>query len=182
MTNSLTVITNDISTPEKLAALRINKDVPHFRAIARTERCTMLADLIMQAYILKHQTPELGNMSTGQVVELDAAALDGFIMEDIHISDYTFAEIGEAFRMGLVGKFGEYFGLNSLTFFGFLQGYLKTDKKLRAIKIVQQYNKKKKQEEYDKKQRELARMKGWGVKVKTVTWDEMVNIAKNKEI
>ena len=84
--------------------------------------------------------------------------------------------------MGLVGKFGEYFGLNSLTFFGFLQGYLKTDKKLRAIKIVQQYNKKKKQEEYDKKQRELARMEGWGVKVKTVTWDEMVNIAKNKEI
>lgn len=182
MTNSLTVITNDISTPEKLAVMRMKSSVPHYRDIPRVRRCTMLADLIMQAYVLKHQSPEIGGMSLGQVVEMDASALDSFIMEDMYISDYTFAEIEEAFRLGLTNRLGEYYGLNSVSFFGFLQNYLNTEKKRKAIKIVQETRKKQKRLQYEKELRERAERQKNGDRMIDVTMEKLLEIGTPKTL
>lgn len=165
----------DISTAESLAVVRMDKRVPHYRDISRDERIGWLIGRIAQANMLRHQKAD------AQVLEMDAVALDGYIIEDIYISDFTLNEIDEAFRMGLINKYGDYYGVNAISLFGFLEGYFRSDKKQRAIRIVQAQRKKERLEKEAKAQRELARLEGWGVKVKTISEGELQAIALGVE-
>lgn len=163
----------DISTAEGLAVVRMDKRIPHYRDIPRDRRVGWLIERIAQANMLRHQKAD------AQVLEMDAIALDGYISEDIYISDFTLNEIDEAFRMGLINKYGDYYGVNAISLFGFLEGYFRSEKKQRAIRIVQAQRKKERLEREAKEQREKLRLEGWGVEMKTVTREEMQGLAKD---
>lgn len=153
----------DISTSEKLAMVRMDSNVPHYRNVPRNRRIEWLIEKIAQLNLMLHHKGD------GQVFEMDAIALDSYISDDIYINDLTMQEIDEAFKMGLIGKYGEFYGINAVTLFQFLLGYFKSEKKQKAIKLVQEAQKRAKREQYEKDQREKARLEGWGVEMKTVT-------------
>lgn len=179
MENALTTLTSsrlDISTPENLAKVRMTKDVPHYRAVGRSYRLKWLADAIVKMNMLRHVNPDDTSLQT---VQMDAAALDDFIINDIYLSDLTFEEISEAFRLGLVGTYGEYYGITSISLFGFLKGYFRSPKKQRAIRIVQEAQRREQQEKMERTQANLARVQGWGGKVVTVESKELERKASN---
>lgn len=165
----------DISTAESLAILRLDKSVPHYRNIPKDKRVSWLIERIAQANLLRHQKVD----GLAQVLEMDALALDAYIMENIYYSDFTLNEIEEAIRMGLVGKYGEYYGINAISLYGFIEGFFKSEKKQKAIKLVQAQRKREQREQYEREQREKARLEGWGVPMKTVTQEEINNVVKS---
>ena len=174
METSLTVnqtpsqITNSINqvvamdTPGALADLRMNPSIPHYKNVPRMQRLTWLMNKITSLNILKHQRIE------DEFLKADAENLDECIMENMYISDFTFQEISEAFRNGLMGKYGEYYGLTSISLFGFLEQFFNSEKKRKAIRIVQA----RKMELRKKQLREQAMtIEKWGMKMHDVSAD-----------
>lgn len=124
--NSLTAIPD----ADALAALRLDKSVPHYKAIPVGDRLVWLKERILTLGMIKHQVAESWQ------VEFDAKVLDEFIMDDYFASDYTLAEIWDAFKRGLMGDYGEYYGLTAESLYGFIRGYFMSDKKRKATEIV----------------------------------------------
>lgn len=119
-----------IPDAESLAALRMDKSVPHYRSVAKGERIAWLKSQIMTLNMIRHQMVE------GWQVEFDANALDDFIMDDHFASDYTFPEIKDAFKRGMMGDYGEYFGLTAESLYKFIKDYFMSEKKRKATEIV----------------------------------------------
>ena len=119
-----------IPDAESLAALRLDKSVPHYKDVDRARRITWLKEQIITLNMIRHQ------MTEDWQVEFDANALDEFIMDDHFASDYTFPEIKDAFKRGLMGDYGEFFGLTAESLYGFLRGYFMSEKKRKATEIV----------------------------------------------
>ena len=121
---------NKIDTPEKLAALRLDTSVPHYRNVSPAERVAWLGTQIFGLSLLSHIRVD------GDTVRIDAIMLDTEIMEDNILNDLTFVEMQEAFRKGVNGEYGEYFGITSISLLSFLRGFLKSDKKQKAATII----------------------------------------------
>lgn len=120
----------DIHDAESLAAVRLDKAVPHYKDLAQPKRVTWLKEQIMTLNMIRHQVVEDFQL------EFDAKVLDEFIMDDYFASDYTFPEIKDAFKRGLMGDYGDYFGLTAESLYGFIRGYFMSDKKRKATEIV----------------------------------------------
>lgn len=121
-----------IPDAKSLAALRLDKSVPHYKAIPVGDRITWLKERILTLGMIKHQVAESWQ------VEFDAKVLDEFIMDDYFASDYTLAEIWDAFKRGLMGDYGEYYGLTAESLYGFIRGYFMSEKKRAATKLVRE--------------------------------------------
>ena len=121
-----------IPDAQSLAALRLDKSVPHYKDVEKGSRIGWLKEKILTLGMIRHQVAESWQ------VEFDANILDEFIMDDQFASDYTFPEIWDAFRRGLMGDYGEYFGLTAESLYGFIRGYFMSDKKRKATEIVRQ--------------------------------------------
>lgn len=119
-----------IPDAQSLAALRLDKSVPHYKDIDRAGRITWLKEQIISLNMIRHQ------MTEDWQVEFDATALDEFIMDDFYASDLTLPEIKDAFKRGLMGDYGDYFGLTAESLFGFIRGWFMSDKKRKATEIV----------------------------------------------
>ena len=119
-----------IPDAESLAAVRMDSSVPHYQDLAKGERITWLKGQILSLNMIRHQMVE------DWQVEFDATALDEFIMDDHFASDYTLPEIKDAFKRGLMGDYGEYFGLTAESLYGFIRGYFMSAKKRKATEIV----------------------------------------------
>ena len=119
-----------IPDAESLAALRLDKSIPHYKDVKKVERINWLKSQIMTLNMIRHQMVE------GWQVEFDANALDDFIMDDHFAKDYTFPEIKDAFKRGLMGDYGEFFGLTAESLYGFIRGYFMSEKKRKATEIV----------------------------------------------
>lgn len=120
----------DIHDAESLAAVRLNKEVPHYKDLAQPKRIQWLKEQIMTLNMIRHQMVE------DWQVEFDAKVLDEFIMDDCYAKDYCFPEIKDAFKRGLMGDYGEYYGLTAESLYGFLRGYFMSAKKRKATEIV----------------------------------------------
>lgn len=123
-----------IPDAESLAAVRMDSSVPHYRDLAKGERITWLKGQILSLNMIRHQMVE------DWQVEFDATALDEFIMDDHFASDYTLPEIKDAFKRGLMGDYGDYYGLTAESLYGFIKGYFMSEKKRKATEIVRQAN------------------------------------------
>jgi len=119
-----------IPDAESLAALRLDKSIPHYKDVQKGERINWLKSQIMTLNMIRHQMVE------GWQVEFDANALDDFIMDDHFAKDYTFPEIKDAFKRGLMGDYGEFFGITAESLYGFIRGYFMSAKKRKATEIV----------------------------------------------
>ena len=79
-----------------------------------------------------------------------AVALDERIADTPELSDLTVPEIEYAFKNGVFGRYGEYYGLSAISLYSFLEGFLKSEIKADATKEVRLS----KIDEYRRKQRE----------------------------
>ena len=117
--------------PHTLAAIRLDESrYPHYGKLPIVARRQWLTGEITKLNMLKHQRPD------PNILELDVVALDEYIMEDALVSDLTQTEMDHAFRMGLKGDYGDYYGLTADALFGFLEGYLNTPEKKEATRLV----------------------------------------------
>lgn len=119
-----------ILNAQMIAGFRLDKTIPHYKDIAKPKRITWLKEQIISLNMIRHQ------MTEDWQVEFDANALDEFIMDDHFASDYTFPEIKDAFKRGLMGDYGEFFGLTAESLYGFLRGYFMSEKKRKATEMV----------------------------------------------
>ena len=119
-----------IPDAEALASVRLNKSIPHYKDLVEGKRIVWLKEQIMSLNMIRHQMVE------GWQVEVDAKTLDEFIMDDHFAKDYTFSEIKDAFKRGLMGDYGDYYGLTAESLYGFIRGYFMSEKKRKATEIV----------------------------------------------
>lgn len=187
MDNNLTITKSEIKTPESLTRVRMDKDIPHYGKMPENVRKMAISAMIAKLYLIRHQIPQVNGMSAGQVADMDATMLDEMIMEDSTMSDFTMQEIEEAFRDGIFGKYGEFYGINATTLYGFLRAYMRTPKKRRSVELEYQERKRiereeagrRSMEEYERRQKQLARMEEWGAEIKTVTEADFMRMAKD---
>lgn len=131
-----------IGPPSSLAALRMDEaNHPHYGKIPTVPRRKWLTSQLTKLIMLKHQRPD------PDMLQLDVVALDEYIMEDEFARDLTLDEIDYAFRHGLKGDYGEYYGLTADSLFGFLKGFMNTPEKLEAARIIREAREKKKRSE-----------------------------------
>lgn len=135
-----------IATPEDLVKAR--ETLPHFAMVSRDLRIHWLSFEILKYYRLSHM----------QAVDTtaDAIALDEMMMDDHIICDLTQPEIDEAFRKGIFGKYGKYYGVTAISLYSFLESFIDSEKKKTATAIINQ-NRLAMREEARKKREERER-------------------------
>ena len=119
-----------VATPSAIAEHRMRADVLHYKQIPPKTRIQWLANKMAEMCTLRHQDCTIENLV------IDATTLDETIMEHPIISDYTLDEITIAFRKGLFGQFGDFYGVTAISCYMFLEKWLKTPEKQEAIKLV----------------------------------------------
>lgn len=88
-----------------------------------------------------------------------AVALDEMILAEPGLADLTQPEISQAFKNGVFGKYGEYFGLTAMSFYGFLGSYLESDEKQEAtLEIRKRIEAERARSEEDRRRREKEKI------------------------
>ena len=119
---------NDISTPEKLAAVIADESIARYKDIPAEQRKLWIGSQIYAlCLILHYQAP------TATDVEMDCAFADQMIMDDSGISSLKQVEMQEAFRRGIAKEYGEFYGITASTLVGFLKAYRKSGKRAEAL-------------------------------------------------
>ena len=120
-----------MATPEDLASLRMNPEHPHWKDIPMNIRRRWLAQTIYTLmFTMKGKEDSEGQ--SGMI----ASVLDDEMAEDMYMSDLTCPEIIQAFRDGMFGKYGEFYGINASSLHQFIWGYLQTPKKREAARLI----------------------------------------------
>lgn len=102
----------------------IRRTQPRYRDIDAARRQSWLIERIMSCNYINHSPKADANL-----VKVDAVTLDGGIMQDKILADLTLSEIAFAMLHGTLGEYGEFYGLTSRAFLGFLREFLRTDLK-----------------------------------------------------
>lgn len=129
-----------IATARQLADLRLAKTAdgrnayPRYKDFDMKSRLSWIGDQFFGLAVLLHVSISVDTVS------VDSVALDSEIMEDKVLRDLTLVEMQEAFRKGVNREYGEYYGLTSVSMFGFLKGFLKSEKKREAVALVCRQN------------------------------------------
>ena len=119
-----------VSTPGAIAEHRMRSDVLHYRQIPQKSRVQWLANKMADMCALRHQECDI------ETLLIDATTLDETVMEHPIISDFTLDEVAIAFRKGIFGQFGDFYGVTAISCYMFLEKWLKTPEKQEAIKLV----------------------------------------------
>lgn len=120
-----------LRTAEDIAGIRLSPDKhPRYGMMPAGVRRAWLTEEVIMINMIKHIRPDADMLS------YDIVALDGYIMDDIVARDLTQAEIDRAFRLGIKGDFGEYYGLTADSFFGFIDGFMRTPEKRESARLV----------------------------------------------
>lgn len=119
---------SSIATVDGLVSYR--KTRPHYGSVPREARLKWMAKEISILSAMQHQNTDAG------MITFDAVTLDDMMSEDPAIMDLTQLEIMEAFRKGLRGVYGEFYGLTASSLYHFLSGYMKSEKKIAATRKI----------------------------------------------
>lgn len=121
-----------ITGVSSLVAIRKDKErFPRYRDIPVAERQKWLAKefrLLASIARVKDYDPK--------EALIGAVALDERIADSPDLSDLTISEIEYAFKNGVFGRYGEYYGLSAISLYSFLEGFLKSELKADATKAV----------------------------------------------
>lgn len=134
-----------LTSAEKIAQLRgaVSKDgrrvYARYRDGKPQERLSWLNRQLFGLALIAHTNVD------AVTVKVDITNLDGEIMANRILRDLTLIEIQAAFRNGINGDYGDYFGLSSVSLLKFLKGYLRSEAKIAASAIA--YNKRIKAEQ-----------------------------------
>ena len=132
----ITRASNKIATPQQLADYRLARRpdgspmYPRYKDMDDMRRISWLGDQFFGLGALTHF------QLTAALVAVDATVLDGKIMENSVLREMTLAEMQEAFNNGVFKEYGEYYGISSVTLFGFLKGFARSEKKVMASNLI----------------------------------------------
>ena len=99
----------------------IRRNSPRYKDTAPEVRLRWLTNRIAYCNMINHTRQDI------EVFKVDAAALDSAMIQDRAIADLTAPEISFAMYHGVMGEYGEYYGLTPRTFMGFFREFFKTD-------------------------------------------------------
>lgn len=121
-----------IATAQALAEIRMDeRRYPHYKRIAMRDRVAWLANQVKYLASIAR----LRDFDAREAV-LTATALDEMICTDSDMMELTLPEIADAFKSGVFGKYGEFYGLSAPNLYGFLDKFLASEKKKEASAMV----------------------------------------------
>ncbi len=166
-----------VDTTTSLMQIRTDTErFPHFATVPQTARIKWLATEILRLHRLKHID------SDAKEVMIDAGALERMMMMHPVISDLTQPEIVSAFRNGLFGLYGEYYGINSVSMYNFLLSFINSDLKMEVSRQKREEKKRAETEQMTRKIRaEIEEAKRNGTYTPSGNWGEKTvdDIAKS---
>lgn len=124
---------NKVGTVEKLAAHLLSPNVRRYRQGDEGKRKQWLFRQIGACYFIAHQ-----KQPSWESITIDTDMLDASMMDDAVISNLTSVEIQDAFRAGVTGVYGEFFGVSPKSLLGFLKSYVASEKKIEAHRLITQ--------------------------------------------
>ena len=87
--------------------------------------------------------------------------------DDPVISNLTSVEIQEAFRAGVTGVYGDFYGITPKSLLGFLKSYVSSEKKLDAHRLITMRREKEDREANERVWAEIQKAKANGMFVPT---------------
>lgn len=117
-------------TPTQIAAIRLDSAATRYGKMADEVRRSWLRYEIGKLMVLR------GAEVDKTMVSFHAAGLDELIMMDYDIAQLTLPEIDAALKAGLAGRYGEVFGVNASAMIGWLNGYMASEVKQEATRLV----------------------------------------------
>lgn len=140
-----------LNTPESIAEVRLNERMyPRYCNLGARQRQLFLSDQI-QRLVAVTRIRDIN----GEEVINQASALDEMIMKNEAISGLTMVEMAEAFKSGVFGLYGEFYGLSAPNLYGFLRSYLESELKQDATAMVRTRFEEKKRLEQEERQRRI---------------------------
>ena len=115
-----------------LAQIRLDEEhYPHYRNIAQPVRMKWMAGQIQFLATIAR----IRDFEAKEPV-LMATALDEMISTERDMMELTLPEIADAFKNGVFGNYGEFFGLSAPNLFRFIRSFLLSEKKRDATALV----------------------------------------------
>lgn len=140
-----------LNTPEGIAAVRLDeRRYPRYGGLGARQRQLFLSDQI-QRLVAAARIRDIN----GEEVINQASALDEMIMKNEAISGLSIVEMTEAFKNGLFGVYGEFYGLSAPNLYGFLRSYLESEVKQASTAIVRKTFEQRKRDEMADRQRSI---------------------------
>lgn len=163
-----------VQTPELLAAHLLDPNVRRYREGVDGKRQQWLYRQIGACCLLAHT-----KVPSWDVLTIDTDMLDASMMEDPVIANLTTTEIQDAFRAGVTGVYGEFYGITPKSLLGFLKSYTVSEKKMEAHRLLTARNEKAEKEANERMWKELLRkQKEDGLFVPT--WGPVFDFKKGK--
>lgn len=122
---------NSIGTAGMLAAHLLSPNARRYRQGDEDKRKQWLFRQIGACYFIAHQ-----KQPSWDAMTIDTDMLDASMIDDPVISNLTSVEIQEAFRSGVTGVYGEFYGITPKSLLGFLKSYVGSEKKLEAHRLI----------------------------------------------
>lgn len=163
-----------IGTPSQLAEHLLSPNARRYRQGDEGRRREWLYQQIGACYFLAHQ-----KLPSSDTLTIDTDVLDASMLEDPAISNLTSVEIQDAFRSGVTGVYGEFFGISPKTLLGFLKSYVSSEKKLDAHRLITTRQEKEDREANERLWREIQKKKAEGMFVPT--WGPKFNFNGKKK-
>lgn len=115
-----------------LAQIRLDEaNYPHYRNIAVPARMKWMAGQIQFLATIAR----IRDFEAKEPVIM-ASALDEMISTERDMLELTLPEIADAFKNGVFGSYGEFYGLSAPNLFGFIRSFLTSEKKREATALV----------------------------------------------
>jgi len=121
-----------ITTAESLAQIRMDeRSYPHYKSVTRQARLEWLANQIKYLASITR----MRDFDAREAI-LMATALDDIISMDAVSADLTLAEMADAFKKGVFGFYGEFYGVSAPNLYGFLDKFITSEIKKEATALV----------------------------------------------
>ena len=160
-----------VLTPELLAAHLLDPKARRYREGADGKRQQWLYRQIGACCLLAHT-----KVPGWEMLTIDADMLDASMMEIPEVANLTSVEIQDAFRAGVTGVYGEFFGISPKTLLGFLKSYVASDKKIEAHRLITQRQVQEDKEANERLWAEIQKKKAEGLFVPS--WGPNYNFTK----
>ena len=151
-----------IGTPAQLANHLLSPNARRYRQGEEVNRKRWLFQQIGACYFIAHQKQPTWDMMT-----IDTDMLDASMIDDPVIANLTSVEIQDAFRAGVTGVYGEFYGISPKTLLGFLKSYIASEKKLEAHRLITNRQDQEDREANERLWREIQEQKAKGMFVPT---------------
>lgn len=151
-----------IGTAEMLAEHLLSPMARRYRQGEEGRRKEWLYQQMGACYFINHQ-----KLPSWDVMTIDTDVLDAAMMDDPVIANMTSVEIQDAFRAGVTGAYGDFYGISPKSLLGFLKSYVASDKKIEAHRLITMRIERENREANDRLFEEIQKKKAEGMFVPT---------------